>query len=61
MLSLRRALLLALFTLLALPSLAYASGGGVRPLHDPSSIQTAPFPSNHWTTVDKSQNTFLRK
>ena len=60
MLSLRRALLLALLTFFALPSLAYASGGGVRPLLDPSSLQTAPFPSNHWTTVDKSQNTWLR-
>ena len=60
MLSLRRALLLALLTFFTLPSLAYASGGGVRPLHDPSSLQTAPFPSNRWTTVDKSQNTWLR-
>ena len=60
MLSSRRALLLALLTLFALPSLAHASGGGVRPLHDPSSPETAPFPSNHWTTVDKSQNTWLR-
>ena len=60
MLSSRRALLLALLTLFALPSLAHASGGGVRPLHDPSSPETAPFPSNHWTAVDKSQNTLLR-
>ena len=60
MLSLRRALLLALLTFAALPSLAYANGSGVQPLHDPSSLQTAPFPSNHWTTKDKSQITRLR-
>ncbi len=60
MLSLRRALLLALLTFLALPSLAYANGSGVQPLHDPSSLETAPFPSNHWTTVDKTQLTNLR-
>ena len=60
MLSLRRALLLALLTFLVLPSLAYANGSGVQPLHDPASTATAPFPSNHWTTVDKSQLTNVR-
>ena len=59
MMPLRRALLLALLAFFALPSLA-AANQGVRPLHDPSSPQAGPFPSNRWTTFDLSQKTALR-
>jgi hypothetical protein len=55
--SLRRVLLLALFVLLALPSLAHA---GVQPSYDPSTPDASPFPSDRWTTVDWSQQTGLR-
>jgi hypothetical protein len=58
--SLRRALLLALLTLLALPSLAQAHTAGVQPRFDLSSPQGGPFPSNRWTTFDWSQKTGLR-
>jgi Bacterial Ig-like domain len=57
----RRALLLALLTLLtvlALPSLAQAAG--VQPRFDLSSPASSPFPSNRWTTFDWSQKTGLR-
>ncbi len=57
----RRALLLALLTLLtvlALPSLAQAAG--VQPRFDLSSPSGGPFPSNRWTTFDWSQKTSLR-
>ena len=57
----RRALLLALLTILtilALPSLAHAAG--VQPRFDPSSPEGGPFPSNRWTTFDWSQKTSLR-
>ena len=61
MASSRRALLLALLTfltILALPSLAHAAG--VQPRFDLSSPESSPFPSNRWTQIDFSQNTFLR-
>ena len=61
MASSRRALLLALLTfltILALPSLAHAAG--VQPRFDLSSPEGSPFPSNRWTQIDFSQNTFLR-
>jgi hypothetical protein len=58
--SLRRAFLLALLTLLALPSLAQAHTAGVQPRFDLSSPQGGPFPSNRWTTFDWSQKTGLR-
>jgi hypothetical protein len=58
MMSLRRALLLALLTFFALPSLAHAAG--VQPRFDLSSPEGGPFPSNRWTTFDWSQNTGLR-
>jgi Bacterial Ig-like domain len=57
MMSLRRALLLALLTFFALPSLAQAA---VQPRFDLSSPEGGPFPSNRWTTFDFSQNTGLR-
>jgi hypothetical protein len=53
----RRMLLLALFLLLALPSLAQA---GVQPSYDLSTPDGSPFPSDRWTTVDWSQQTGLR-
>jgi hypothetical protein len=61
MASSRRALLLALLTfltILAVPSLAHAAG--VQPRFDLSSPEGSPFPSNRWTRIDFSQNTFLR-
>ena len=57
MMSLRRALLLALLMFVALPSLAQAA---VQPRFDLSSPEGGPFPSNRWTTFDWSQNTGLR-
>ena len=57
MMSLRRALLLALLMFVALPSLAQAA---VQPRFDLSSPEGGPFPSNRWTTLDWSQNTGLR-
>jgi hypothetical protein len=60
MLSLRRALFLALLTFLALPTLAQAHTAGVQPRFDLSSPQGGPFPSNRWTTFDWSQKTGLR-
>ena len=56
--SARRALVLSLLVLFALPSLAHASG--VAPRFDLSSPESAPFPNNRWTTLDFSQKTFLR-
>ena len=56
MMSLRRALLLALLMFVALPSLAQAA---VQPRFDLSSPEGGPFPSNRWTTFDWSQNTGL--
>jgi hypothetical protein len=53
----RRMLLLAMFLLLALPSLAQA---GVQPSYDLSTPDGSPFPSDRWTTVDWSQQTGLR-
>jgi hypothetical protein len=60
MLSLRRALLFALLTFLALPALAQAHTASVQPRFDLSSPQGGPFPSNRWTTFDWSQKTGLR-
>jgi hypothetical protein len=60
MLSLRRALFLALLTLLALPWIADAAAAGVQPRFDLSSPEGGPFPSNRWTTIDWSQKTDVR-
>ena len=59
MMSLRRALLLALLTFVASASLA-SHRQAVQPRFDLSSPEGGPFPSNRWTTFDWSQNTGLR-
>ena len=57
----RRALLLALLTLLTVLALpAFAQAAGVQPRFDLSSPDGSPFPSNRWTTFDWSQKTGLR-
>jgi len=53
---LRRSLLLALLTLLLLPSLAHAAGA-VRPTFDLTTPSGAPFPSDIFTDPDPSQLT----
>ncbi len=58
LLPLRRMLLLALLTLLAVPSLAHAAG--VQPSFELSSPSGAPFPTNRFTAPDASQLTGLR-
>jgi hypothetical protein len=58
--SLRRALFLALLTLLALAWIGDAAAAGVQPRFDLSSPEGGPFPSNRWTTIDWSQKTGVR-